>query len=322
MLRNILRCAALLWAAAFATWAVAQPYPTQPIRIVVAFTPGTSMDIIARVVGQKLGERMGQPVVVENKAGASGIIGTSEVARAAPDGYTLTVTGFNVLIAPKLYPSAPFEALGDFTPITMAAKGTLMLVANPKFKIDTYQELVSRAKAQPGKLFYSSPGVGTSHHMSMELLKNQAGIDLTHVPYKGSAGALNDLMGGDISVGFVPVSVALPLVTAGKLKALAVGSPQRYPGAQQVPTLKELGIKNADIDMWYAFLGPKNMPAAIVDTLNRQLRDVLALPDVQATLHNQGLETEPSTPAALKSFMSREDKRWGDIIKVNHITAG
>jgi len=321
MLRTLFRIGLTLCPALWGTGAVAQNYPSQPIRLVVPYTPGTGMDIIARTVGPKLSERLGQPVIVENKPGASGNIGAEAVARSAPDGYTVMVTANTLLIAANLYPSVPFDPLSDFAPISLAAWGTLLLTANPNTNIRSVADLIARAKAEPGKLTYSSPGVGTPHHMSMELFKDLTGTQLLHVPYKGSAGALTDLLSGEISVGFVPIHVAMPYVKAGRLKALAVGSAKRHASAPDIPTLQELGVKGADVDMWYAFMAPKGTPAPVVSKLDSELRSILSLPEIKAGFDKQGLDAASSTPDELDALMRRDYSRWGAVIRKNNIRA-
>lgn len=301
--------------------AAAQSYPSQPIKLIVPFTPGTGMDIIARTVGPRLSARLGQPVIVENKPGASGIIGSDAVAKSAPDGYTLAVTGNPLIITPSMYKSVPYDVLKDFTPVSLASWGTLALVANPKKKIDSVADLIASAKAAPGKLTYGSPGVGTPHHMSMELFKDAAGVDLLHIPYKGSAGAVTDLLSGQIDVMFLPIHVAMPFVRDGRLKALAVGSANRHPAAPDVPTLQELGIRGGDVDMWYAFLGPKGMPESVVAKLNGEIRAILAQPEVKAVFDKQGMAAATSSPDELRSLMDRDFARWHALIRKNNITA-
>ena len=301
--------------------ALAQPYPSQPIKFIVPFTPGTGMDTIARTVGPRLAQRLGQPVVVENRPGASGNIGAEAVARAAPDGYTLLVGANTMLIAANLYKNVPFDPINDFAPLTLAAWGTLLLVANPNAGIDSVAALVAQARAQPGKIAYSSPGIGTPHHMSMELFKERTGVDLLHVPYKGSAGALTDLLSGAVSVGFVPVHVALPLIKAGKLKALAAGSPKRHPSAPDVPTLDELGYKGVDVEMWYPILAPKGTPAAITAKLSGELRAILSEPEVKATFDKVGLDAASMPPEELRALMERDYPRWAEVIRKNRISA-
>ena len=315
-------------AAAFATFsllatgpALAQTYPNQQIKIIVPFTPATGMDIIARTVGPKLSERLGQPVVVENRPGASGNIGADMVAKAAPDGYTLMVSANTMLIAANMYKNVPYQPLEDFSPVSLAAWGTLLLVANPKSNIASAADFVAKAKAAPGKLTYSSPGIGTPHHMSMELFKDRAGINVLHVPYRGSSGALTDLLSGEVDVGFVPVHVAMPLITGGRLKPLAAGSPKRHPNAPDIATLEELGYPNLNVEMWYGFFAPKSTPPAVVARLNTELRAILAERDVNAAFDKVGLDVAASSQDELQALMRRDYPRWGEIIKRNGISA-
>lgn len=298
-----------------------QDYPSRPVRVVVPFTPGTGMDIIARTVGPKLSERLGQPVVIDNRPGASGNIGAELVAKAAPDGHTLVISGNPLITSPHLYRNVPYNPLTDFAPISLAAYGTLMLVAYPGAGINTVADLIARAKASPGRINYGSPGIGTPHHMAMELFKDLTGTNLLHVPYKGSAGAVTDVLGGQLNVMFLPIHVAMPLVKAGRLKALAVGSAKRHPTAPDLPTLQELGVKGAEVDMWYGFLAPKGTRGAIITRLDNELRAILAAPDLKATLGNQGMQPTSSTPAEFASLMRREDVRWANVIKKNKIAA-
>jgi tripartite-type tricarboxylate transporter receptor subunit TctC len=318
---RILLAALAAWAVAGTSTALAQSYPTQPIRFVVPFTPGTGMDTIARTVGPKLAERLGQPVVVENRPGASGNIGTEQVARAPADGHTVLVSANTLLIAAHLYKSVPYDPMTDFAPVTLAAWGTLLLVANPKSGIDSVADLVAKAKASPGRITYASPGVGTPHHMSMELFRERTGIDVLHVPYKGSAGALTDLLSGEVNVGFVPVHVAMPLIKAGRLKPLAAGAKQRHPNAPEVPTLDELGFKGIDVEMWYAFYAPRSTPPAVLAKLNSEMRAILADPDVRASFDKVGLDVASSSPEDLMRLMQRDNPRWAEVIRKNNISA-
>jgi len=309
-------CLAILGGGAFA-----QNYPSRPIRVVVPFTPGTGMDIIARNVGPKLSERLGQPVVIDNRPGASGNLGAELVAKATPDGYTMMISGNPLVTSPHLYRNVPYNPLTDFAPISLAAYGTLMLVAHPGTRINSVADLISQAKASPGKITYGSPGIGTPHHMSMELFKDLTGTNLLHVPYKGSAGAVTDTLGGQLNVMFMPIHVGMPFVKAGRVRALAVGSAKRHPTAPDLPTLQEVGVKGADVDMWYGFLAPKGTPAPVVSKLDGELRAILALPEIKTTLGNQGMDAASSTPAQLAALMRREDNRWAAIIKKNNIRA-
>ena len=309
-------CLALLSGAVFA-----QAYPSRPLRIVVPFTPGTGMDIIARTVGPKLSDRLGPPVVIDNRPGASGNIGAEVVARATPDGHTLLVSGSPLITAAHLYRNVPYEPLTDFAPISLAARGTLMLVSNPVAGINSVAELVSQAKSAPGRITYGSPGIGTPHHLAMELFKDLTATSLLHVPYKGSAGAVSNVLGGEIKVMFLPIHVALPYVKAGRLKALAVGSARRHPAATDLPTLQELGVKGAEVDIWYAFLAPKDTAAAVILVLHAEIRSILSLPQLKADLGVQGMDAVSSTPVELRALMQREDTRWGAVIRRNNIAA-
>ena len=302
--------------------AVAQTYPSQPIRFIVPFTPGTGMDIIARHVGPKLTERLGQPVIVENRPGASGNIGAEAVAKSAPDGHTIMVGANTLVIAANLYKDVPFNPLKDFAPVTLAATTTMVLVVNPQTGIDSVRDLIAKAKAQPGKLTYGSPGIATPHHMAMELFKDLTGTDLLHVPYKGSAGAVTDLVSGQINVMFLPVHQVLPYKEAGRLKMLAAAGAKRHSAAPDLPTLGELGIKGAEVaDIWYAFYAPKGVPEAIIAKLNTELRAILAQPEAKSVFQKVGLDVTSSTPEQLFALMQRDYNRWGEIIRKNNITA-
>lgn len=307
--------------AALACGALAQVYPSRPIRMIVPFTPGTGMDIIARTVGPRLSERLGQPVIIDNRPGASGNLGAEMVAKATPDGHTMMVSGSPLITSAYLYRDVPYKPLNDFAPISLAAYGTLMLVANPGAKINSVSELVSQAKAAPGKITYGSPGIGTPHHMAMELFKDLTGTNLLHVPYKGTAGAVTDVLGGQINMMFLPIHVAMSQVKAGRLKALAVGSARRHPTAPDLPTLQELGVKGAEVDIWYAFLAPKGTPAPVITKLDTELRPILAAPELKTSFGNQGMEAASSTPAELAALMRREDARWAAVIRKNRISA-
>ena len=307
--------------AVLASGVLAQAYPARPIRVVVPFTPGTGMDIIARTVGPRLSDRLGQPVVVDNRPGASGNLGAELVAKANPDGHTMMVSGNPLITSALLYRNVPFNPLSDFAPISLAAYGTLMLVANPTIKVNTLGELVALAKAGPGKITYGSPGIGTPHHMAMELFKDLTGTNLLHVPYKGSAGAVTDVLGGQINTMFIPIHVGMSHVKTGRLKALAVGSARRHPTAPELPTLQELGVKGAEVSMWYGFLAPKGTPAPVVAKLDDELRTILASPELKKSFDAQGIDAVSSTPAEFASLMRRENATWSAVIKKNNITA-
>lgn len=306
---------------AFAAVSQAQTWPGQTIKIIVPFTPGTGMDTIARTVSPKLSERLGQPVVVQNTPGASGNIGADNVAKATPDGYTLLMGANTMLMASQLYKNVPFNPVDDFSSVSMAAYGTLMLVANPKTGIKSMQELIAQAKAKPGFITYGSPGIGTPHHMAMELFKSKTQLFMLHVPYKGTAGYVTDLLGGELMVGFLPVHVAQGFVTSGKLTALAVGGDTRHPVAPNVATFQELGVKDVNVDMWYAFFAPSKTPAPVVNRLNTEIAAIMKLPEVRAVLSKAGLDAASSSTGELTTTVKQDYLRWGSVIKRNSITA-
>lgn len=307
--------------AVFSVLAQAQTWPAQTIKLIVPFTPGTGMDTIARTVSPRLSERLGQPVVVQNVPGASGNIGADMVAKANPDGYTLLVGANTMLMASQLYKNVPFDPVKDFASVSMAAWGTLMLVTNPKTGIKSMQELISQARARPGFITYGSPGIGTPHHMAMELFKSQAQLFMLHVPYKGTAGYTQDLLSGELMTGFLPVHVAQAFVSSGKLNALAVGSHRRHPVAPNVPTIEELGGKGVEVDMWYAFFAPGKTPAPVLSRLNAEISAIMKLPEVREILGRAGLDAAASTPDELTSIVKKDYLRWGDVIKRNAIKA-
>ena len=291
-----------------------------PIKIIVPFTPGTGMDTIARTIQPRLAERTGQTVLVQNMPGASGNIGADFVAKSAPDGSTLLMGANTMLIASQLYKNTPFNPVKDFAPVSMSAYGTLMLVAHPKTDIKSVKDLVRVALAKPGFLTFGSPGVGTPHHMAMELLKLETKIFMLHVPYRGTAGYTQDLLAGELMVGFLPVHVAQGFVKSGKLNALAVGSTKRHPVAADVPTFLELGYKDIDVDLWYAFFVPTKTPAATVSKLHADLSVIIAQPAVKDILGKAGLDASASTPEELASIVAKDYPRWGRVIQLKGIT--
>lgn len=289
-------------------------WPDQPLKLVVPFTPGTGPDIIARFVAERLSARLGQPVVVENVTGASGNIGSQQVARARPDGHTLMSSVNTLVMNASLFRNLPYDPVADFAPLGLTAWGSLVLVAHPAQKPNTLAELVSAAKAMPKTLTYGSPGVGTPHHLAMALVETTAEIELLHVPYRGTAGAVQDLLGGQIGYMFLPVHVSAQHIRGGKLKAIAAGSPQRLPQLPDVPTLDESGLKNADVDMWYGFFAPRGTPAEIVARLNREVGEILNAPEAKVAFKAQGLIPATSTPAELAEIVGRDRGRWADVV--------
>ena len=308
----------LLVGLSMATLSMAQSSGT-PIKIVVPFTPGTGMDTIARTVQPRLSEKLGVPVVVQNMPGASGNIGADFVAKAAADGNTILMGANTMLIASQLYKNTPFNPVKDFAPVSMSAYGSLMLVAHPKTDIKSVKDLVRVATARPGHLSFGSPGVGTPHHMAMELFKLETKLFMLHVPYRGSAGYTQDLLGGELMVGFLPVHVAQGFVKSGKLNALAVGSSKRHPVAPDVPTFVELGYKDIDVDLWYAFFVPVKTPSAVVSKLNAEFASILQQANVRDVLGKAGLDASASTPEELATIVNKDYPRWGRVIQLKGI---
>jgi tripartite-type tricarboxylate transporter receptor subunit TctC len=296
-------------------------FPAQTLKIVVPFTPGTGMDTIARVVAPRLSEKLGQPVVVQNQPGASGNIGADAVAKSNADGYTILMGANTMLMASQMYKSTSFDPVKDFSAVSMAAYGSLMLVAHPKTGIKSVADLVSQVKAKPGSVSFGSPGVGTPHHMAMELFKLETNTFMLHVPYRGSAGYTQDLLGGELNVGFLPVHIAQGFVKNGRLNALAVGSPKRHPVAPDVPTFDEMGVKRIDVDLWYAFFVPSKTPSAVVTRLNTEMAAILRQADVKEILGKAGLDAVASTPPELAAIVAKDYPRWGNVIKTKQISA-
>ena len=292
-----------------------------PLRLVVPFTPGTGIDLIARTVGPKLSERLKRPVVVENRAGASGNIGTEAVVRAAPDGSTLLVSVNTLVMNRSLYPQMPFDPVRDLQPVSLTSWGQLILVTHPRSGFKTAGDLIAAAKKSPGKLNYASPGVGTPHHLSMELLKNTAKVFLTHIPYRGTGPAVTDMIGGQVDAMFLPIHVALPQVRSGRLVALGIGSDKRHPLLPDLPTLSEAKAGEVNVDMWYGIFAPKGMPAAQVATLNREINDILRAEDVKKAFEGQGMDPASDTPEGFAKLVNQDADRWAALIKAQGIKA-
>lgn len=299
----------------------AAPGAAPPLRLIVPFTPGTGIDLIARTVGPRLGERLGRGVVVDNRPGASGNIGTEAVVRAAPNGATLLVSVSTLVMNASLYPQLPFDPVKDLVPVSLTSWGQLLLVSHPRFGFKTAADLVAAAKAQPGKLNYASPGVGTPHHLSMEMFKQTAGVFLTHIPYRGTGPAVTDLLGGQVEAMFLPIHVALPQIRAGKLAALGIGSARRHPLLPDVPTLVEARAGDVNVDMWYGIFAPPGTPLELVARLNSELKAILAGPEVRAAFERQGMEPASSTPEEFRRLVEQDARRWAGLIKAQGIKA-
>jgi len=302
-------------------FAIAADYPDHPIKMVVAYPPGGATDVMARAVAQKLGERLKQSIVIENKPGASGQIGSEYVARSAPDGYTLIFTAADThSINPHVYPKIAYDARRDFTPVAQVGYLPLALIVNPSVKASNVKEFVALAKAQPGKLTFASFGVGSSSHVAMEMLKAQAGIDLLHVPFQGAAPAVSAIMGGQVDAMMVPLTLAAPNHQAGKVRLLGVAAPARFAGAPDAPTFAEQGLP-LNSAPWVGILAPAKTPQDIVERLNREVNAALDDPQVQETLQKNGLARETKTQAQFKAFLDTEYDRWGGTIRTANIKA-
>jgi tripartite-type tricarboxylate transporter receptor subunit TctC len=319
------RRAFLLLALCFlAGTAAAQGYPDHQIRLLVPYPAGGGADFVARLIGPELSNRLGQPVVVENRAGANGAIANDLLVKAEPDGYTLLLgTAGSVVISPLLYGQdrAGFKSLDDFAPVSLIAKSPFAVAVNPNLPVHSLSELVALAKAKPGKLNYGSSGIGGSPQLATELFKSMAGIDMTHVAYKGLSPALVDLMGGQIDVAFADIGLVLPFAKSGKLRVLAVTSAKRVASMPDVPTIAEQGYAGYEADTWYGLFAPGKTPAEVVRKLSREAAAILAVGTVADRLSAQGLASAPDTPEQFSRFMRDESAKWGTTIKDAKITA-
>ncbi len=319
--RTIITQGAIYFIALIAPSLFAQTYPNQAIKIIVPFTPGTGMDTIARAVAPKLSEKLGQSVVVQNMAGASGNIGADAVAKAPADGHTILMGANTMLMASQMVKSAPFNPVSDFAPVSMAAFGTLMMVAHPKADVKNLNELIAKAKARPGALNFGSPGVGTPHHMAMELFKLETGTFMLHVPYRGTAGYTQDLLAGELQVGFLPVHIAQGFVKSGRLVALGVGSAKRHPVAPDVPTFEEQGTKRVEVDLWYAFFVPAKTPTAITNRLQTEIAAIVQQKEIRDLLSRAGMDASSSTQQELGTIVAKDYPRWGNVIRSKQLSA-
>lgn len=296
-------------------------YPSRPIRMVVPYPPGGGTDIVARTIAEPLADALGQPVVIDNRGGAAGILGTDIVAKSAPDGYTILLTLSSHTINPRLYAKLPFDVEKDFAPISLVALIPQILVANPSLPANNIRELIALAKAEPGKLNYASVGTGSPGHIAGELFKLRTGVDMVHVPYKGGGPAVTDTLGGQVQLLFVSLPAALQHVRAGRLKALAVTSERRSEAAPEVPTIAESGVPDCVVNSWYGALAPAKTPPSIVARLQAAFARVLSMPKVKEKLFEQGAEASPSTSAEFDRRIRDELKQWEYVIREAKIKA-
>jgi tripartite-type tricarboxylate transporter receptor subunit TctC len=291
-------------------------YPAKPLRIVVPFSPGTGIDILARTLGARLSERWKVGVIVDNRPGASGNIGTEAVAKSPPDGYTLLMTASTIVTNRGFFRTMPYDPVKDFAPVMPLALGSLALVTHPSLPVKSVREFVALARARPGEVNYASPGNGTPHHLAMELFKQRAAINVTHIPYKATGPAVADILGGHVGVMFLPIHVALPHAQAAKLRVLAAGGAHRAATTPNVPSLAEAsGVRDIDVDIWYALYLPSGTPAGVVGRLNSEIASLLRDGDTKESLAKQGLTATGGTPEALAQLTRAELERWLKVVR-------
>jgi tripartite-type tricarboxylate transporter receptor subunit TctC len=300
--------------------AAAQEYPSRAIKIIVPFPPGGPTDLIGRSLGEKLNEAWKQPVIVDNKAGAAGNLGVDAAAKSPPDGYTLVVVPVgNISVNPSLYAALPYKP-SDLAPITMLATVENVLVVNPSVPVHSMKELVALAKARPGSLSFASPGAGSQAHLAGELVKLTAGVDMLHVPYKGVGPAMNDLLGGQVSMMIAQISSALPFIRSGKLRAIGVASLKRSPVLPDVPTIAEQGFPGFEAVSWYGLMAPAGVPKHIIAKLSAECTQILKLPEIKERFAGLGADAVGGSPEQLAAAIQSEAVRWGDVVKKQHIT--
>jgi tripartite-type tricarboxylate transporter receptor subunit TctC len=311
--------AVLLMAAALTH---AQSFPVKPVRVITPFTAGSAIDTLARVVGQKLGDTWGQQVVIDNRIGANGIIGTEAAAKAPADGYTVYLGNISTLaVNPHLYLKLPYDALRDFAPVTLAATIPVVLVVHPSLPVKSVRELIPLAKAHPGQLNYASGGTGSAQHLPMEMLRVETGINIVHVPYKGLGPAFSDVLGGQVPMMFTGVSNVVPYMKTGRLRVLAIGSPKRSATLPEVPTVAEAGVPGFDFDSWTGYLVPVGTPRELIVKLHADITRTLAAPEVRDKLVTLGFDLVGGTPEAFATLIRNDIARFGKLIKAAGIKA-
>jgi len=317
-LRSLFACTSAVVLAALSPVAAAQNYPTKPIRLVVPFPAGGTTDILARAAAQKLSEALGQQVVVDNRPGAGGNIGADIVAKSAPDGYTLLMgTVGTHAINPSLYTKMPYDHFKDFVPVVLVAGVPNVLVVTPSLPVNSVQDLIKLAKDKPGQINFASSGSGTSIHLSGELFKTMTGVEMTHVPYKGSSPALTDLMGGQVQLMFDNLPSALPQIRGGKLRALAVTSTKRAPALPDVPTMAESGLPGFEASSWFGVLAPAGTPPAVVTRINTEINKWLQSPEAREQLLGQGAEAAGGSPQQFVAHIRAETEKWAKVVKAS-----
>ena len=295
--------------------AFAEEYPIKPIRLVAPYPPGSVTDLLARMIGQKLTESWKQPVIVDNRGGGGSVIGTDTVAKAPPDGYTILMVAPDLAINQSLHSKLPYDAQKSFAPVTLLVTSPTVLIVNPSLPVGNLRELIAYAKARPGRLSYASGGNGTVGHLGMEMLKNMGGIDMLHVPYKGTAAVVSAVLAGEVQVAFAQMSTVRPHALSGKLRVLANASGVRAQAMPDVPTVAEAGLPGYKADVWFGLVAPAGTPGAIVSRLNREIGSILNMPDVRAQLLSQGIEPRPGTADEFAALIDTEIVKWGEIVR-------
>jgi tripartite-type tricarboxylate transporter receptor subunit TctC len=320
--RSMLRIAAAFLAAlAFAATAAAQSFPSKPIRFIVPFPPGGPVDAVARIVGQRVSQSVGQPVTVENRAGAGGIVGAEIAAKAPADGYTVFVCAIHHSVLPSINAKLPYDFWRDFVSVGMGATFPIVVVANPSVPVHSLKELIAYAKANPGMLSYGSSGNGGGTHLAGELFKTLAGVDILHVPYKGSAPAMTDVLGGQVQLMFADGPTAVPQVKGGKVRVLAVAQSRRSALVPEVPSANEAGLPGYDAYSWTGFVAPAGTPADVVLRLNAEIVKALSAPDMREALLTRGAEPHPGTPEQFTTFVRAEMSKWAKVVREANIKA-
>lgn len=312
---SLIACLMLVMGMFMASLAHAQAYPSRSISFVVPYPPGSVTDLLARTIAQKMNENWHQPVVVDNKGGGGSVIGTNVVAKAAPDGYTILMVAPDFAINQSLHSKLPYDAKKDFIPVSMLVTSPMVLAVNPSLPVKSVRDLIDLANAQPGAMSYASGGNGTVAHLGMELLKDMTGIDLRHIPYKGTASVVRALLANEVPVAFAQMSTVQPHLPESKLRALAVASGERSTAMPNLPAVAEAGVPGFQADVWFGIVAPAGTPAEVVSKLNEELRRIMSLPDVNKTLAPQGIEARTNSPQEFTAYIDSEIRKWEAIVK-------
>ena len=316
---SLLAC--LAFGLALASPAAAQDYPSRPIKIIVPFGAGGPTDVFTRVLVEELRKSIGQPLVLENRPGAGTVIGTDAAAHATPDGYTLLMVSATQTVNETLISSKGYQLMRDFVPIAMLFRSELVMVVHPSVPVNNLKEFIALAKAKPGQLNYASSGPGSNHHMAGELLKNLTGIDIVHVPYRGSTGARNDIVGGQVQMMFDSVPTMAPLIQAGRVKGLGTSGRTRSVALPDIPTLSEAGVPGYEATIWIGMMAPVGTPQPVIDMLNREINKIVSRPDIKESWEKQDAKPDPMTPAQFGAHIQAEIAKWAKLIKANNIQA-